>query len=309
MPWWTRPLVRLGAAFALPLLIPALITLILWALPGSPAEIMCPRELCGARTDELEIHLHVNEGAFAFYRHWLGNAITFDFGTSWRVAAGMQVSEMLAGALPATIKLIAIAMTLVMGASALATAGVLPKALDPLWQVMGLFPAVILALICAAYVTITYGAVSYDGWPGMLRLLFGGLVLGLADGTLGTAIQGTRGIFEEEMKQRYVGIAVLRGESIVANTLPNVMPALTGQLRGRVLHMLSGSVIVEVVLGIDGLGQLVWAGTLKQDFGLVLAAAWAYALVSSALLILQASVEIGTAWYIRRTPLVPEAAA
>ena len=85
------------------------------------------------------------------------------------------------------------------------------------------------------------------------------------------------------------------------------MPALAGQLRGRILAMLSGSVVVEVVLGLDGLGQLVWAGTLKQDFGLVLAAAWSYALISSALLVLQASVEIGTAWYVRRCPAIPEA--
>ena len=308
MPWWTRPLVRFGAALALPLLIPALITLILWALPGSPAEIICPREICGAGTDELEIHFHLDQGPVAFYTHWLGNAIHFDFGTSWRVAAGMRVSEMLAAALPSTIKLIAIALTLVLGASALATGGILPKSLDPLWQALGLLPAVIVALLCAAYITLTYGAVSYDGWPGTLRLLLGGLVLGIADGTLGSAIQGTRSIFEEEVKQRYVGIAVLRGESVLSNTLPNVMPALVGQLRGRVLHMLSGSVIVEVVLGIDGLGQLVWSGTLKQDFGLVLAAAWAYALISSGLLIVQASTEIATAWYVRRTPAMPEVA-
>ncbi|MCO4745590.1 MAG: ABC transporter permease subunit [Proteobacteria bacterium] len=289
-------------------MIPALITIILWALPGSPAEIICPREICGSGTDELEVHFHLNEGPLAFYTHWLGNAVQFDFGTSWRVAAGMRVSEMLASALPATVQLILISMTLVMGASALATAGLLPRQLDPLWQAIGLLPAVILALICAAYVTITYGAVSFDGWPGTLRLLFGGLVLGVADGTLGSAIQGTRSIFEEEVKQRYVGIAVLRGESVLSNTLPNVMPALAGQLRGRVLHMLSGSVIVEVVLGIDGLGQLVWDGTLKQDFGLVLAAAWAYALISSALLALQATIEIATAWYVRRSPAIPEAA-
>lgn len=308
MPWWTRPLVRLAAALALPLLIPALITLILWALPGSPAEIICPREICGSGTDELEAHFHLDNGPVAFYTHWLGNAVQFDFGTSWRVMSGRHVSEMLLGAMPATVKLIGIALTLVLGASAAATAGLIPKQLDPAWQGIGLVPAVIVALVCEAWITISYGAVSFDGFPGTLRLLFGGLVLGVADGTLGQAIQGTRSIFEEEVKQRYVGIAVLRGESVLSNTLPNVMPALAGQLRGRILAILSGSVVVEVVLGIDGLGQLVWAGTLKQDFGLVLAAAWAYALISSALLASQALVEISTAWYVRRSPSVPEAA-
>ena len=307
MPWWTRPVVRVGAAIALPLLIPALITVILWVLPGSPAEIICPPAICGDRTAELAAHFHMDEGPVGFYTHWLMNAFQLDFGTSWRVAAGMPVNEMLIASFPATTKLVLLALFIVMSTSVLATLGVIPRFLDPVWQALGLLPAVILALLGAAYVTITYGAVSYEDWPGTLRLLIGGLVLGIADGTLGQAIQGTRSVFEEEIKQRYVGIAVLRGESTLSNTLPNVMPALAGQLRGRILAMLSGSVVVEVVLGLDGLGQLVWAGTLKQDFGLVLAAAWSYALISSALLVLQASVEIGTAWYVRRCPAIPEA--
>ena len=47
---------------------------------------------------------------------------------------------------------------------------------------------------------------------------------------------------------------------------------------------MSGAGIVEVVLGIPGLGELLWEGTLLQDFGVVLAAAWAFALLSGALL-------------------------
>jgi peptide/nickel transport system permease protein len=132
--------------------------------------------------------------------------------------------------------------------------------------------------------------------------LFGALVLGVADGALAGAILGTRSTLEEELKQRYVQIAVLRGESVLSNTLPNVLPSLVGQFRARVLHIMSGAVIVEVVLGIPGLGELLWDGTLQQDFGVVLTAAFAVGLLSAALLLAQALVEIAVAIHVRRTP-------
>jgi ABC-type dipeptide/oligopeptide/nickel transport system permease component len=60
--------------------------------------------------------------------------------------------------------------------------------------------------------------------------------------------------------------------------------------------------VVEVVLGIPGLGELLFDGTLLQDFGVVLAASWAFSLMASALLCAQALVEIGHALAIRRFP-------
>ena len=100
----------------------------------------------------------------------------------------------------------------------------------------------------------------------------------------------------------YVAFAVLRGERPIENSLPNVAPALIGQVRARIVHLLSGAVIVEVILRIDGLGSLLWGGTLRQDFGVVLAAATLFAVVSSALLILQAVLETMVALQVRRAP-------
>jgi len=99
-----------------------------------------------------------------------------------------------------------------------------------------------------------------------------------------------------------VQIAILRGETVLSNALPNVLPALIGQFRGRMLHILSGAVVVEVVLGISGLGELLWDGTLMQDFGVVLAAAWGFALLSGALLFAQAMCEVLIELYVRSYP-------
>ena len=76
-------------------------------------------------------------------------------------------------------------------------------------------------------------------------------------------------------------------------------------LCGRMLLVLSGTVIVEVVLQIDGLGNLLWSGTLQQDFGVVLASVWVITLISCALLLAQALSEVAINMAIRRTPAVP----
>jgi peptide/nickel transport system permease protein len=132
--------------------------------------------------------------------------------------------------------------------------------------------------------------------------VLGALALGLADAALAGAVSGVRGLMESERKQRYVRFGILRGEGVLQNTLPNALPAIIGQLRARVLHLLSGAVIVEVVLQINGLGDLLWGGTLYQDFGVVIAAAFGFAVISAALLITQALVEIGVALHVRRAP-------
>jgi peptide/nickel transport system permease protein len=303
MTWWIRPLVRVIAALLLPLVVPAAITGVMWTLPGDPVNILCPPGLCTGQA-ELAERWHMDGGPAGFYANWLGNAVSGDFGRSIRVMQGQPVSELLWESLPVTTALVLLALLPVVGASAAVSIGWLPRRLDSFWQGLGLVPSVILALVFAAIVEINYGAGSHDGWPGLLRIALGALVLGVADGTLAGAVVGTRSVFDEEVKQRYVQIAVLRGESPFANALPNVLPALIGQFRGRVLHLLSGAVVVEVVLGISGLGELLWDGTLLQDFFVVLAAAWAFSLLSGVLLLGQGVSEVALALHTRRSPAV-----
>ncbi|MFT6142772.1 MAG: peptide/nickel transport system permease protein [Myxococcota bacterium] len=300
--WWVRPLVRAVAAVVLPLLVPAIIIAIMWALPGNPAELICPN--CEG-TVELAARWNLDKGPVNFYMKWLGNAFTLDFGKSWRTYQGMQVSSLLWEKGPWTAALVLLAaIPLFLGTISTAL-GWLPKRLDVVWQVVGIAPSVILALICTAYVTITWGAMSTEGPIALVRLFLGALVLGVADGALSGAVNGTRQVMEEEVKQRYVGVAILRGERVLANALPNVIPALIGQFRGRLLLILSSAVIVEVVLQIDGLGSLLWSGTLMQDFGVVLAAVWVITVISCAMLLAQAVSEVIVERSIRHSPAVP----
>ncbi len=299
--WWTRPLVRLLAALALPLAVPGIITSMIWALPGDPAEIICPPELC-AGTSALAARWNLDGGPWKFYSGWVESAVHGEFGNSWRYLTGLPVGDLLVGAVPTTAILLAAGMVPVVVAAIAGASGRVPNKVAPLFGVFGLVPAVVLALLMAAVVELRLGAESFDAEGERLRILAGALVLGFADGAFSDTLAGVGALFAGERKQRYVQIAQLRGERPLANMLPNLTPTLVGQMRARTLQLLSGTVVVEVVLRIDGVGDLLWNGTLLQDFGVVIAAATTYAMFSAVLLAFQAFIEVAVALWVRRAP-------
>jgi ABC-type dipeptide/oligopeptide/nickel transport system permease component len=295
--WWVRPLVRTVAAFVLPLAVPLLLTMLLWALPGDPASIVCPPENCSG-TEALAERWNLDQGPMHYFTEWLVNAANGELGNSWRMQTGAPVSELVFASVPNTLALIGLAFVPILLGTVLAALDVISRRLDPVLHFLGLFPAVILAVMAAAWKVLTYS--EFGGETAALFL--GAAVLGLADGAFSGAVTGTRSVASAERRQRYTGVGVLRGETELSNILPNITPALVGQLRARILHLFSGAVVVEVVLKIDGLGDLLWQAALVQDFGVVLPVATVFACFSAALLLMQALAEGGVAVWIRWSP-------
>jgi len=299
--WWLRPLLRLGAAATLPLVVPALVAAVVWALPGDPAEIICPRSTCTGGA-ELAARWRLDAGPWAFYQAWLGDALGGEFGRSWRVLQGVPVAELLTEAVPNTLVLVGAAGLLVTLAGLGGLTGALGARAEALARAVGVAPAVLLGLLAAASIELRYGADAFGPDAASWRLVAGVAVLVLADGAFGGALAGARAATAAERAARYVGVAVLRGEAPLDNMLPNLAPALVGQLRARLVQLLSGAVVVEVVLRLDGVGDLLWTGTLLQDFGVVIAAATVFAVFSAVLLAAQAVAELIIGGVVRRVP-------
>ena len=295
--WWVRPLVRTLAAFLLPVAVPLVLTLLLWALPGDPASIVCPPEACTG-TEELAKRWNLDQGPLHYFTSWVSSALSGDLGNSWRMQTGTPVRSLVLESIPNTLALIGLSLIPILIGTLLAALDVVHRKLDPLLYLIGLFPAVILAVMAAAWKVLTYSEFGGE----TAALLLGAAVLGLADGAFSGAVTGTRSVSSAERRQRYTGVGILRGETELANILPNIMPALAGQLRARTLHLCSGAVVVEVVLKIDGLGDLLWQASLLQDFGLVLPVATVFAVFSAILLLGQALVEGAVAVWVRWSP-------
>ena len=295
---------RLVVALLLPLSVPCIIVYLIWALPGDPASIICPPEIC-PNTDALAARWNLDQGPWHFFASWVEAAMGGDFGRSWRLEPGAMVAERVFESIGPTLLLVAGAALLnALGAFGALT-GMLPQRSHVLFQLVGLVPSLVWALFASA--AITLGWIG-DGSGAMgLRLIVGALVLGVSDAALYSTVNGVHGLVQSERKQRYAQIAVLRGEGVLSNVLPNMLPALAGQLRARIVHLLSGAVVVEVVLEIDGLGDLLWRGALQQDFVVVVATAFFFALISASVLLGQAFVELVCALLVRRAPQVEAA--
>jgi ABC-type dipeptide/oligopeptide/nickel transport system permease component len=301
--WWVQAGMRLGVALLLPVVVPCIIVYLVWAMPGDPASIVCPPESCSGG-EALLRRWNLDQGPWFFFRSWLASAMQGELGTSWRAFSGIPVSEIAFASLPVTAGLVFLAALLnALGAVAAATR-TLPRKLEAIIQAIGMVPALVFSLCAIAYITLAVPGGTTPGgafWP---RLLLGALVLGLSDACLSSTVTGVRSLVEGERRQRYAQMAVLRGEGVLQNVLPNLLPALAGQLRSRVLHLLSGAVVVEMVLQIDGLGDFLWRGAVVSDFMVVVAAGFLLSLFASALLLIQAVLEVATALHVRRTPKV-----
>jgi ABC-type dipeptide/oligopeptide/nickel transport system permease component len=79
--WWLRPLVRTVSALILPIVVPVLLTLLLWALPGDPASIVCPPENCTG-TEALAERWNLDAGPIHFFTEWLSAALGGELGNS-----------------------------------------------------------------------------------------------------------------------------------------------------------------------------------------------------------------------------------
>ncbi len=307
--WWLAPLIRIVAALGLPFFVPAVITMVIWALPGDPASIICPPEICGG-TEILAKHWNLDKGPVHFFMAWVDAFLSGDLGRSWRYQQGFEVNELLSTAVPNTLLLLFLSVVPIVIGGFLGGAQLITRRWDSLLVLLGILPVIVLSLIFSALIVLKFGAgSSFDGTAYWYRMIAAAVTLGLSDGAFSGAVIGFREMIAQERRERYVQISILRGEDELGNALPNILSALGGQLRGRILQLLSALVIVEVVLQIDGVGSLLWGGTLLQDFGLVLGSATIFALISSALLFLQATLEILVAMHVRRAPPVLELGA
>ena len=298
--WWLRPLIRMFAAFLLPIIVPGVITIMIWALPGDPASIICPPEQCD--TEILAKEFKLDQGGWFFFSEWITSAFGGDLGVSWRFMQGIEVRELVEESILNTILLLVLALIPIGIGGLLGSMGKPHTRWDPIVVFSGIVPVVVLALIAAAVVEIEYAGLDLEAEANRVRLIVGALTLGLSDAAFSGSLLGVRDTFKRENNQRYVGVSILRGENVLSNTLPNVSNALVGQFRSRILHILSGVVIVEVIVGIKGVGALLWKGTLLQDFGVVLAAATIFSIFSAVLIFIQALSECLIALHIYRSP-------
>ena len=269
-------------------------------MPGDPASNLCP-DCPEERIESLRVERNLDAGPQQFYLDWMGSAFSGDLGYSWK-NAGTTVNSLLfeQEGVSNTLMLLGLSGLFLCIGMLLSAMGRIPSWVKAVFRVIGTIPALVLGLGAFAFYTVNFDPNTNE--TTFVQILLGALSLALADAALSGSIDGTDEIVSTESRRRYVQIGVLRGEKPLWNILPNTFPSLVGQLRARLLNLVSASIIIELVFKINGVGGLLFEGAVDQDFGLVLGCTFVFVLISSVLLLLQAIAEIVTAMVVRSSP-------
>jgi peptide/nickel transport system permease protein len=290
------------------LLITILTFSLLHIMPGDPAAIMLGIDASPEQIDALRKELWLDRPLIVQYGHWLSNAIQGDLGKS--VLYDEDVTGFIAARLPVTMHLsfLALILSTVLGVGA------------------GIICAIRRGRILDSVITLAanIGVAIPIFWLGILGIYFLGLKLGwlpiqgytspfdnfwlstrqlimpvicLAIPSLALLARQTRSSMLEIVRQDYIRTAWAKGlrERIIVlkHALKNALIPVVTLLGIQLRILVGGSVLVETVFNIPGMGRLLVTSVLGKDFIMVQACILVIALV---VLLANLLVDISYGW-------------
>ena len=266
------------AVFPLALLvISAIVFLMLYMLPGDPAEaLLGPNVVSADQVEQLREQLGLNDPLYVQYGRFLGGALRGDFGRSLR--SRRPVFEELLTQLPATLELtfgalgLAIAIGFPLGLLAALRPNTWVDSLSMLIAVAGLaMPSFWLCMILIFFFSVHLGWFPATGQGGLERLVLPVFALGYYAASLIARL--VRSATLEVLRQDYITTARAKGlaGSIVMyrHVMKNALIPVITILGVQFGFLLGGTVVVETIFGRPGIGRLLVDGILYQDYRVV----------------------------------------
>ena len=274
----------LGAVPTLFLVI-VLAFLLVHAAPGGPFD--SERALPPDIEANIAAAYHLDEPLYMQFLRYVGGVVQGDFGPSYSYR-DYTVGELIGRSFPISLQIGALSMLL----AAVAGVGIgIVAALrqnTPLDKVVMGFamtgisiPVFVVAplLVLLFAVKLQWLPASWTGSQGMSRLLLP--VVSLALPQIAYVARLTRASLIEVLSSDFIRTARAQGLGTAAiiryHALKPAMLPVLSYLGPAVAAVLTGSVVVEEIFGIPGLGQLFVRGSLNRDYTLVLGVVVFYA--------------------------------
>lgn len=253
-------------------------------IPGDPAITIAGENATEAQIEATRERLGLNDPVLVQYLGWAGSALTGDLGTS--LFSNESVTGAILARFPVTLALTAAAMTVALliavpaGIVAAVHRGRWPDRLATLFASVGIsmpnfWVGILLIIGLALYLPI-FPAVGYTPLtegvgPWAHNLVLPGVTLGVA--VAAEITRQLRGSLYDVMQQDYIRTARangLRGSVVIAkHGLKNAAVPVVTVIGFQVGFLLGGSVIVERVFGIPGLGDLAIRAVLQRDIPMI----------------------------------------
>lgn len=253
--------------------------------PTDPAVVRLGENATNEAYDAFRSQIGVDRPLVVQYGSWVGNAVRGDFGTSWQNSA--SVSDLLARRLPVTLSLTigALIVGLLIGVPSGIAAGIRAgrasdSAITGMASVGQAVPNFWLALLLVAYVALPFGVFPVIGYSGpsdgvgdwLVSIALPSVALG-ASAAAAIARQ-TRAGFVRVLHEPYVRTAVAGGLSrrriLLRTSLRNASIPVITTVAAQASVLIGGSVIVEQVFALPGMGQLVLGAIRNGDMPIVM---------------------------------------
>jgi peptide/nickel transport system permease protein len=258
-----------------------IVFILLHIIPGDPILTMLGSESNPEQVEALRKELYLDQSLINQYGHWLFNAVRGDFGKSLYYNTG--VMELMASRLPITLYLSSIAMiiSIVLGilagiVSAVRRGGAVDSTITLLANIGVAIPVFWLAVLLVYFFGLKLDWLPVQGYTSPFTNLGQSFreailpVFMLAIGGIAMTARQTRSSMLEVISQDYIRTARAKGlrERVVIfrHALKNaIIPVVT--LQGiQIRNLVGGSVLVETVFNIPGMGRLLVNAALSKDF-------------------------------------------
>ncbi len=271
-------LLRIFGAIPTLFLVVALAFLMVHAAPGGPFD--AERRLPADIEANVARAYHLDESLPEQFLRYVDGLLHGDLGPSYRYR-DYSVAEIIRGAFPLSIKLglLAMALALLVGisaglAAALRSNTILDRLITGIAMTGISVPIFVIAplmvLVFAVY--LHWLPASWTGGDGTARFLLP--VIALALPQIAYIARLTRGNMIAVLKSDFIRTARAQGLSTASiirfHALKPAMLPLLSYMGPAMAGILTGSVVVEKVFGIPGIGQFFISGALNRDYTLVL---------------------------------------
>lgn len=255
-------------------------------ISGDPVTSMLGTQATPERAEALREELGLNDPVLVQYGRWAAGFLKGDMGTSYSYR--MPVSEMILDKLPVTITMTLMAfvwmilISIPVGLYAAKHEGgmtdrIITVANQIIMAVPPFFAGILITFVFGMIFRLFTpgGYVSYQINIGKFvgYLFFPSLAIALPKAAM--AVKLLRSSVISEMKLDYVRTAYSRGNSkrsvLYRHVLKNAMIPVITFLGMALSDMIAGSIIIEQVFGIPGLGRILLTSISNRDYPVVMA--------------------------------------
>lgn len=253
-------------------------------IPGDPTSSILGVEATAEQIATLRAKLGLDLPIWQRYLHWLGGVLTGNLGESYNYA--MPVGDLLSTCISYTLTLAVLAFVLVVViaiplgiVSARYEGGVVDRVLTILNQITMSMPNFVAGLLLVYVFGLVLrlfqpGAIvtPQRGWgPYLWYMFFPALAVALPRAAM--TVKLLRGSILGEQGQDYIRTAYSKGNSkssaLWRHVLRNAMIPVVTFLAMTVADIMAGSIVVEQVFGIPGLGKMLVTSIGNRDYPVV----------------------------------------